>query len=354
MADPGTRRFQELDAFRGIAAAWVVLFHFVMRYQHTDMPFVVQERWVHALAGTVLGWLPDIGTIPVAWFFIISGFVMTWTLERARTWRDFAASRVARLYPVYWAAIAAIVIEQVWLPLPETGFTLVQCLVNLTMLQEILGVPHVSGVFWSLTIELVFYIGMAVLLRLGLLGHLHAICAAWVLACIANRLLAFGGIEVPWRVQKYGLLIYGPFLAAGIMYYHLWKGHRPRTSMALIALCLLSVVLASTPLSAVVYALIFATMWLAVQGQLRFLTNRPLLWLGSISYALYVAHEGVGFRLMYELEVRGAPRPVSITAAILASLLLADLLTRLVDPPARRRLRAWLTPAATPAPTPGR
>lgn len=351
MAD---RRFQELDAFRGIAAAWVVLFHFAIRYQYDDMPFVTQDQWVSALSGTVLAWLPDIGTIPVAWFFIISGFVMTWTLERCRTWRDFAASRVARLYPVYWAAIAAIVIEQVWLPLPGTGFTLVQCLVNLTMFQEIVGVPHVSGVFWSLTIELVFYLGMAALLRLGLLGHLHTICAVWVLACIANRLLAFGGIDVFWRVQKYGLLVYGHFLAAGIMYYHLWKGHRPRASTAIIALSLLSVVLASGPVSAVVYALIFATMWLAIQGRLRFLANRPLIWLGSISYALYVAHEGVGFRLMYELELRGASRLTSIVAAILVSLLLADLLTRLVDPPARRLLRTWLTPAATPAPAPGR
>lgn len=37
MADASSRRFHELDAFRGIAAVWVVLFHFVMRYQHADM-----------------------------------------------------------------------------------------------------------------------------------------------------------------------------------------------------------------------------------------------------------------------------------------------------------------------------
>ena len=40
MADASRRRFHGLDAFRGIAALWVVLFHFVMRYQHADMPFV--------------------------------------------------------------------------------------------------------------------------------------------------------------------------------------------------------------------------------------------------------------------------------------------------------------------------
>ena len=342
MAEPGARRFGELDAFRGIAAAWVVLFHFVMRYQHADMPYVVQVPWVHALDAAVRAWLPSFGIMPVALFFIISGFVMTWTLERCRNWQEFAVSRAARLYPVYWAAIAAIVVTGMVVPLPGQHVTLTQGLVNLTMIQEVVGVGHVSGVFWSLTIELIFYIGMACLLRLGLLGHLHAICAVWALASIGNHLLARGGIDVFWTVQKYGLLVYGHFLIAGVMFYQLWQGRRPRVSAGIIAMCLVSVILANTPATSAVYAVFFAMVWLAIRGDLGFLVNRPLLWLGSVSYALYVAHEGLGFRLMYGLESLGVPRLVSILAAILVSLAVADLMTRLVDPPGRRLLRALL------------
>jgi peptidoglycan/LPS O-acetylase OafA/YrhL len=51
-----------------------------------------------------------------------------------------------------------------WLwPLQVQSYTLSQYLLNLTMLQEILGVPHIDGVYWSLTVELVFYVAMAAL-----------------------------------------------------------------------------------------------------------------------------------------------------------------------------------------------
>ena len=356
MADASRRRFHELDAFRGIAALWVVLFHFVMRYQHADMPFVMQVPWAHSLDLGVRAWLPNFGIMPVAWFFMISGFVMTWTLERSRTWQDFAVSRAARLYPVYWAALAVVVVMDLLIPLPGQRLTLLQCLVNLTMIQEIIGVPHLRGGFWSLTIELVFYVGMAALLRLGLIGHLHAICAIWVIACIGTQLLPLVGIEVFWRVQKYGLLIYGHFLIAGIMFYQMWQGRRSAVALLVIFLCLVSVALANTAVTSVVYALFFAMAWLAIRGHLAFLANPPLIWLGSISYALYVAHEGLGFRLMYGLESLGVPRLASIAAAIAMSLVVADLLTRLVDPRGRRLVRAALTrrPVPIPAPAPDR
>ncbi len=352
MTEPGGQRFHELDAFRGIAAVWVMLFHFGLRYQNADMPYVEQVPQVRDLARAVFAWLPDFGVMPVAWFFIISGFVMTWTLERCRTWRDFAASRAARLYPVYWAAVTVIVAAEVLQPLPGQGVGLAKYLANLTMIQGIFGVGHVSGVFWSLTVELIFYIGMACLLRFGLVGRLYAICTVWALACLANHLLALGGIEVFWRVQKYALLNYGHFLIAGIMFYQLWRGRRPAASIAIIAICLLSVFLAYTPATAVVYSLFFALMWLAMRGRLGFIANRPMVWLGSISYALYLVHEGLGFRLMYALELAGVPRLASIAAAISMSLVVAEMLTRAVDQRGRRLLRAMLQPrtAAIPAP----
>ena len=103
--------------------------------------------------------------------------------------------------------------------------------------------------------------------RLGLIGHLHAICAIWVIACIGTQLLPLVGIEVFWRVQKYGLLIYGHFLIAGIMFYQMWQGRRSAVALLVIFLCLVSVALANTAVTSVVYALFFAMAWLAITSE---------------------------------------------------------------------------------------
>src|SRR4051812_31849998 len=95
------QRFQELDAFRGIAASWVVLFHFIARYQ--DM--VVGGSPHGGVLAEISSGVRATGALPVKWFFMISGFVIVWTLDRCRNWQDFALSRFSRLHPTYWAAM---------------------------------------------------------------------------------------------------------------------------------------------------------------------------------------------------------------------------------------------------------
>lgn len=194
--------------------------------------------------------------------------------------------------------------------------------------------------YWSLTVELLFYVGMAGLFMLGWLHRLAFPCLLWALACVANHLLAVLGVDVFWRVQKYLLLRQGHFLIAGIMFYHLWRGRSPALCHAILGVCLVSVFLAYPVTEAFLCALFFIAFWLAIHQRLGFIVNRPLLWLGSISYALYVSHQMLGFRLMRFLEANGLSRTGAILAAIIMVLGLAQLLTRLVERPARIAIRA--------------
>jgi peptidoglycan/LPS O-acetylase OafA/YrhL len=140
------------------------------------------------------------------------------------------------------------------------------------------------------------------------------------------------------------LLRQGHFLIAGIMFYELWRGRRPLLCYATLGLCLISIVLAYPAWEALACALFFVSFWLAIHEYLRILVNRPLLWLGSISYALYVSHQMLGLRLMRTMEAVGVPRAGAILAAIAMALGLAELLTRLVDRPARAAIRKALLP----------
>jgi peptidoglycan/LPS O-acetylase OafA/YrhL len=98
-------------------------------------------------------------TVPYGWlgvdlFFIISGFVIFMTLERAPTITAFAIARIARLLPAFLvcllltAGIYAIVGDPV-----SAGVLLA----NATMMPEWLGFPAIDPAYWTLKWEIAFY-----------------------------------------------------------------------------------------------------------------------------------------------------------------------------------------------------
>ena len=105
-ASPSSR-VVELDALRGIAALAVVAFHYTTQYG---------QQYGHT---TPLGFGFPPGNYGVNLFFLISGFVIFMTLERARSAMDFVVSRFSRLYPAYWAAMALTCIFVYVLGMPE-------------------------------------------------------------------------------------------------------------------------------------------------------------------------------------------------------------------------------------------
>lgn len=78
-----TKRYEELDALRRIAALMVVFFHFTLGRPEAKLGF-------------------KLGTTGVDLFFIISGLVIFMSLTRVKTSLDFVINRVSRLYPTYW------------------------------------------------------------------------------------------------------------------------------------------------------------------------------------------------------------------------------------------------------------
>jgi peptidoglycan/LPS O-acetylase OafA/YrhL len=280
-------RLDALDAFRGLAAFWVVLHHVILRYPYFLLGQPMPETPVF------LGFsLADAGTVPVLWFFLISGFVITWTIDRTRTPMDFVVSRFSRLYPAYWASIAVTVGLAALAPLPGIGFTPRQVLVNLTMLQDFVGVVSVDGAFWSLAVELVFYVLALSVFRLGLWRFVHVLALAWAMLGLMAAVLGRWDIHAPWPVTA--------------------------------ALCFVAIGLIA---------------W-AAHGGMRWLAAAPLLWLGAISYSLYLSHEMVSFTVIHALDAAGLPHAASIIASIVVALLLASAISYGIERPALRRIRA--------------
>ena len=186
-----TSRSRELDALRGIAASWVVLFHYTVRYGvlfgDTSTPF-------HAYNGG----------FGVELFFAISGFVMLMTLTRMRSAAQFIIARAARLYPTYWAGVVVTFVVMALWPLAGRTVTAPEAAFNLTMLQEFFHVPHVDSVYWSLEVELVFYAWIVGVLAAGWLPRARALVTAWMLLGIAAYLACHTAAAANARVVVIG------------------------------------------------------------------------------------------------------------------------------------------------------
>ncbi len=152
-------RLAWLDLLRGVAAMVVAL-------HHATYYFVPRLR-----AGIVPAWL-DPGIYGVLVFFLVSGYIIPASLERHGQVRSFWISRLTRIYPLLLAACAVMLLPFV---LGIRGLRaglgayepLSAALAHLLMLQDVLAVPNVINVLWTLSYEMLFYLLVVALFVTG-------------------------------------------------------------------------------------------------------------------------------------------------------------------------------------------
>lgn len=346
MAGTKHERFVELDALRGLAAVAVVAFHYLHQYPHRF------DRTIGAPA------ILDFGQYGVELFFIISGFVIFMTVERLEGTREFAVARFTRLYPLYWISLAATFLVLSRSPLPDVQVSGAQALVNITMLEGFFNVPYVDGVYWSLTVELGFYLVVGALLASRqskrTLEALLLLALGFAFANLMSRWVVLDG-PLMFVDDHAKFLRHAHLFAAGVAFYLLIVRNR-RDSVVFGAIALAPVIefVDGDRTSAVVVAVLVAVFWVAVAVKPKVLRWRPLLFMGAISYALYLIHQNIGYVLIRELDSRGVAHWISVLSTLVVVTVLAALLTRFVDGPVQRTLRTKLArPASSNEPVPG-
>jgi peptidoglycan/LPS O-acetylase OafA/YrhL len=318
-------RFRELDAFRGIAALAVVLFHltgYVVKWGHFgDFPFYF-----------------TLGERGVQLFFLVSGFVIYFTLEKSSTLTDFAFSRFSRLYPTYWASLAlwalftvAVLHKKLWI----TGFA-----VNGTMLQKFVGVQDLDVVYWTLAIELVFYVWMGLVFATGQMKHIVAVCLGWLTLAFAWG-IARKFVEVTEWLDTYAILKHIPYFAAGIMFRRIQTDKWRLSYVAVLGLALVDNAIIRGLPEVLTSLCLFSVFALAISGKMKWLANPVLIWLGAISYPLYVTHRNMGYETLQILHDHGVPSLVSVPVVLIGALALASAITYLFERPAMELLRRW-------------
>ncbi len=324
------RRIQEVDVLRGVCAFAVVLFHYIIRYDQVIGFDGVAHPPLNAPH------LRMIGELPVYVFFVISGFVIYMTLDRCKDVWDFAVSRISRIMPVYWASV--ILTYTLWELMPAYPYHLTfgEFALNFTLFQSFFYAPDVDGVYWSLAAELYFYIGMGLLFAMGRLADLRKVCAIWLGVAVFHA-LAGDMVPIYSRLVMVLNLKFAPLFIAGICFYRLWGRRDVAADRWLLAACTAALFIVYPVIVSLVMTVVFGLFVLMVAGRLGWIVNAPLRYLGTISYALYLTHQMIGYQIM---SVSPGPPALRVAFAIAIALGLASVMTFLVERPAREAIRA--------------
>ncbi len=292
-------RLRYIDALRAIAALLVVWLHAASTFAMTSPETAATGRWFTAIPGYI-----DVGHVGVVVFFLISGFVIPFSIlpDRAAPVGSFAIKRILRIYPAYWLSVplAALVVFWIW----GTQFTTRELLVNLTLMQDLFGVRSAEGVYWTLLVELAFYALCVVLLVTGSLFNARRI------ALLAAALgLAFVGIAATYWLRRRFMSTGAPYwflnlsvMLCGALFRGRWDAaagaRRDVVADALLAamvacyvvLLPAAALLANGPKNnePATYALGFV-IFLAGTRVVR-IETRLTDWLGRISYSIYLFH----------------------------------------------------------------
>jgi peptidoglycan/LPS O-acetylase OafA/YrhL len=286
-------KFTLVQALRGIAALWVVLFH------------AAEGKHLEAIRAAAPAWLFDsvfeAGHFGVSIFFALSGFVIAHSLRNADATPRFAGKfilrRSIRLDPPYWATIALVIAQQALeARIKGTAISDVsaaQIAAHVFYLTDVLGYPQITSVFWTLCFEIQFYLGFVVLLmverflsrRFGArIGGIVRI--GMFLAALAGALQFYHGLYA-----GVALIMWHAFFVGVAAY---WAGQGAR-SWTLPLAALILVMVAKGSVGDAISATTAGALYLAFRtGRLTTaLSKAPLQWLGMISYSLYLIHNTV-------------------------------------------------------------
>ncbi|MBW4890089.1 acyltransferase [Mucilaginibacter sp. HMF5004] len=324
-------RFLYLDALRGIAAMIVVLHHFLFIYNNEfGHQFKAPQIFEHGYFGVEL-------------FFLISGFVIFYTLSKTTSIKDFLLKRAIRLYPTFWICLIITFCLITIFPLsPSRNTNIKEALVSLTMFNGLFKIKSVDPSYWTLLVEWFFYLVMATSMFFFKTKQnaFYYFLWAWLLLILFYNLVH----KIPFAGAVFNLR-YGSFFISGICFYHIYISKQQVIKYWMLLLFSFIVgIIALSDLNYVTIALtiVYLVFLLTIHFQFKFLSGKVFIFFGEISYALYLIHQNVGFIIMQKLEHFGIVSfwKVIITLAIVIGL--ATLITRKLEKPISVKLKKLL------------
>jgi len=296
----------ELDTLRGVAILGVLIYHAF--YWNVGLTkFAPKAQSILTFAG--------LGRLGVDLFFVLSGFLITGILLRSRTqqtyYRRFYIRRALRIFPAYLLIILVLIVSR------KTTFAFAALsLAYLSNLTPLVGVPITYTVLWSLAVEEHFYFLWPFLVRRVSRSGVVAVCAAIIVLSPFSRLMSY----YAYVNDRYDKFIWNQYtwnaldgLACGAAFSIWLNGYKvSRQSLLKVSYLLLAVAglmwvtswhwgiatrrnalgaaLEVVPWNFAFTAILGIFLLIGTTDRKRFVQIGPLMFLGRISYGLYLVH----------------------------------------------------------------
>jgi peptidoglycan/LPS O-acetylase OafA/YrhL len=354
---------RSLTGLRFLAAIAVVVAH---------VPGMRQDPWLAPFARVLAE-----GAAGVPFFFILSGFVLTYAnggglrSGEAGAVRRYLAARVARVYPLHLLTMAVTL----WLPfvppkpLPSGMHEGARLAANVLLVQGFIPDPAYIAVYnavsWTLSCEMFFYLTLPFSLRIVdrrlarpvWLLTATAVALVWPPVLAAVLVNHSGTFQFLWPFYQ-APIIHLPTFLVGVFLGRLFvttaaPGRSSRAATAAEAGAVLVLVLLASQAFRVnpTYRLFGAyvpvmslIVWLFARqrGALsRLLGTRPFVYLGEISFSVYMIHGLVMSRC--RVQWSGILRPAGIgLIAIGITIAVSAACHRWYEAPLRRIVAGWL------------
>jgi peptidoglycan/LPS O-acetylase OafA/YrhL len=316
-----TNRLAGIDVLRGIASLAVCWFHMTNTYSENSL----------VRSSGQYGWLG------VEVFFVLSGFIIPYAMHKGgytfrHGWKTFVGKRILRIEPPY--LLSVLLVLALWHAssmapgfkgaMPVEFFS-AQTLLHLGYLNGIVGYPWLNVVYWTLAIEFQFYLLISFIF--GWLGNSNLFAVLLIDASLMATALVFDS-EV--FVFKYlGLFMFG---IAAFQYRNELIDRR-----MLVLLMVVATLVAGMKLGWLVAFVGLLTSILVV-FDLNLGKHKLAIWLGSISFSLYLVHVPIGGRVVNfgkrYVESQTGEALLSL-AALLVSLVAAYLFYLMIERPSQ-------------------
>ena len=364
-------RLHELDSLRALAAIGVVGWHYTNHFGASPIPVLMAPFYRH-------------GELLVDFFFLLSGFVLArvyWNDQRSATFAANVRDRVARMYPLHFTMLCVVALMQwilvnrlasppfVYLFNDAYDFALNLALLNRTGLERGLSF---NGPSWSISTEFVvnilflaaialprstaraalialFTVSLAVILRNGLVSDSLVFgISNDVFRTIVGFVcgVALYSVHAHWlsRIDLKSGLADGLAIAAAFVFlYYCALGELG---------ALRDMVIAVTCFPALIIG--------AIHGRMvkRFLTLPHLIYLGSISYSIYLVHFPLQLAVHLASVMFLVQMPYDswafLASYVVATIGLASITYRLIEVPGKNLLRKQrIATLSVPVVTPG-